>query len=224
MDRSLIVLENIHFSYPQQIEVFRGLNFSLKQGQRIGIMGANGSGKTTLLYLIMGLLKPQKGKVLIWGKPRENEDDFKEVRRKIGFLFQDPDDQLFMPTVEEDVAFGPLNLGNNLKKTQYIVEEVCRRLGIVELKRRVTLRLSWGQKRLVSLATILAMRPQIILLDEPTASIDEKMKDRLIDYFSRMENELIISSHDREFLNKLCTKIYYLKESRLIPTSSYANI
>jgi cobalt/nickel transport system ATP-binding protein len=224
MGRDLIVLDNIHFSYPPNIEVFRGFNFSLKQGERIGIMGANGSGKTTLFYLIMGLIKPQGGRVLIWGKPRKDEEDFREVRRRVGFLFQDPDDQLFMPTVEEDIAFGPLNLGKRPKETQRIVEEICEKLGISDLRKRVTLKLSWGQKRLVSLATILAMRPQVILLDEPTASIDDKIKQRVADYLNSRERELIIASHDREFLNQLCTKIYYLKSSTLTPVESYANI
>ena len=164
MEECLIRFENVYFHYPDGITVFSGLDFTLNRGERIGIKGANGSGKTTFLYLIMGLLKPQRGKIIIWGKERETEEDFSELRRRIGFVFQDPDDQLFSPTVEEDIAFGPLNMGKSVEETEEIVNEVCNKLEINELKERITSKLSWGQKRLVSLAGVLAMKPEILSL------------------------------------------------------------
>lgn len=216
MDDCLIKLQDLHFSYPEGIRVFSGFNFSLGRGERIGIRGSNGSGKTTLFYLIMGLLKSQQGKVVAWGKERDTEDDFEEVRKRIGFIFQDPDDQLFSPTVEEDIAFAPLNLGKSYGETEKIVNDICRILGILELKKRITFKLSWGQKRLVSLAGVLAMQPEIILLDEPTASIDEEVKEKIAAYFKATDQELIIASHDEEFLRELSTKIYLLKDSQLL--------
>ena len=212
----IIRLEDIHFNYPEDIKVFEGLNFSLNQGDRIGIMGLNGSGKTTLFYLIMGLLKPQKGKVVIWGKERTGEEDFKEVRKRIGYLFQDPDDQLFSPTVEEDISFGPLNLRKNLQEVQEIVGSICNELGISALKNRTCHKLSWGQKRLVSLAGILAMKPEILIFDEPTASIDEEVIERIVSHLKSTNEMLLIASHDENFLKDLCTEIYLLKDSRMI--------
>lgn len=212
----IIQLQDIHFNYPEDIKVFEGLNFSLKQGDRIGIMGLNGSGKTTLFYLIMGLLKPQKGKVVIWGKQRTCEGDFKEARRRIGYLFQDPDDQLFSPTVEEDISFGPLNLRKNLQEVQEIVVKICNELGISSLKNRTCHKLSWGQKRLVSLAGILAMKPEILIFDEPTASIDEEVIERIVSHLKSTNEMLLIASHDEKFLKDLCTEIYLLKDSQMI--------
>jgi len=208
-------LQDIRFGYPEGIKVFQRINFSLQEGERVGIVGSNGSGKTTLFYLIMGLLKPQEGKIIIWQKERIDEEDFKDVRRKVGFLFQDPDDQLFSPTVEEDVSFGPLNLGKNLQEAKDIADSICKKIGISDLKERITLKLSWGQKRLVSLAGILAMQPEILILDEPTASIDDDVKEGLASCLKSTEQALLIASHDEEFLKELCTKIYLLKDSRL---------
>lgn len=212
----IIRLEDIHFNYPEDIKVFEGLNFTLKQGDRIGIMGLNGSGKTTLFYLIMGLLKPKKGKLVIWGKERTVEEDFKEVRRKIGYLFQDPDDQLFSPTVEEDISFGPLNLRKSLQEVHQIVADICNELGISGLKNRTCHKLSWGQKRLVSLAGILAMKPEVLIFDEPTASIDEEVIEKIVSHLKVTNETLLIASHDKKFLKDLCTEIYLLKDSQLI--------
>jgi len=173
---NLITLQDIHFSYPEGITVFEGLNFNLVKGQRIGLVGPNGSGKSTLFFLIMGLLQPQRGTVTIMGKERNTEKSFEEARRNIGFLFQDPDDQLFSPTVEEDISFGPYNLGKSPQEVKVIVNRLCERFDITGLKERVTYKLSWGQKRLVCLAGILAMEPEILILDEPTAGVDDAVK------------------------------------------------
>lgn len=212
----IIRLQDVYFNYSEDIKVFEGLNFTVKQGDRIGIMGLNGSGKTTLFYIIMGLLKPQKGKVVIWGKQRTVEDDFKEVRRRIGYLFQDPDDQLFSPTVEEDISFGPLNLRKSPQEVEQIVTDICNELGISALKKRTCHKLSWGQKRLVSLAGILAMKPEVLIFDEPTSSIDEEVKERIVCHLKSINKTMLIASHDEKFLKDLCTEIYLLKDSRLI--------
>ncbi len=212
----MIVLENVTFSYGNGTRVFEGLDFSLMEGERVGICGPNGSGKTTLLHIIVGLLHPQEGEVRVFGKKREREEDFLEVRRKVGFLFQDPDDQLFCPTVEEDVAFGPLNLGMDREEARRVVDSTLDMLGISHLKKRVTYRLSGGEKRIVSLATVLAMRPLACLLDEPTTGLDRDTTDRLIRILREHFETYLIVSHDFSFLKATADRIYTLSEGRLL--------
>jgi len=212
----VIELKNINFAYPEGIDVFKNLSFSLSEGEKAGIMGPNGSGKTTLFYLIMGLLNPQNGKVVIWGKERTEDEHFKEIRRRIGFLFQDSDDQLFAPTVEEDISFGPLNLGRDLKEVRNIVDSVCEQLGILDLKKRVTFKLSWGQKRLVALAGVLAMEPEVLIMDEPTTGIDEEVRDKIAAYLKAANQTLLIASHDGEFLEDISSGIYQLENNQFI--------
>jgi cobalt/nickel transport system ATP-binding protein len=212
----IIKLENISFSYPERGVIFEDLNFEIYKGDRIGIKGANGSGKTTLLYIIVGLLKPQKGNVIIFGKNMEKESDFYEVRKKIGFLFQDSDDQLFSPTVEEDIAFGPLNLRIERKKVEEVVERTIRELGIENLRKRITGTLSYGEKRIVAIATIFSMEPEILLLDEPTAGLDEDTEKRIKEILiSKKDITFCIVSHEINFMKDICNKIYLLEKGKL---------
>ena len=211
----IIRLEQVRYAYPGEIEVFAEFCFTLRQGERVGILGSNGSGKTTLLSLIMGLCRPQAGTVILFENRMENEADFFESRKKIGYLFQDPDDQVFCPTVEEDISFGPLNLGMSQDTVQNKLITLSERLGITPLKKRITTKLSWGQKRLVSLAGILAMDPELLILDEPTASIDENVIQKITDYLRQSSHSLLVVSHDKPFLDSLCSVQYVLKDGRL---------
>jgi len=178
-------------------------------------MGPNGSGKTTLLYIIMGLLKPSSGTVEIFGKIRQKEKDFIEVRQKIGLLFQDSDSQLFCPTVKEDIAFGPINLGKSKEEALKIVKETCEILGLKGFEDRVTYKLSGGEKKLVALATVIAMNPLCYLLDEPSAGLDEKTIDRLTNYLLNKANTYLVVSHDKEFLSRATQKIYYIQNGTI---------
>lgn len=176
----LIDLDGISFQYPNGNRVLEGLSLCLEKGDKIGLLGENGTGKTTLFHIILGLLKPDRGEIYIFGKRRKTEQDFKEIRRAIGLLFQDSDDQLFCPSVIEDVAFGLLNMEMSHKEATERAEQTLEELGISHLRNRVPYQLSGGEKRLVSMATILSMRPEVLLLDEPTTGLDEKTADRLI--------------------------------------------
>ena len=178
-------------------------------------MGPNGSGKTTLLHLIVGLLRPEEGEVEVFGKRRVEEEDFKEVRQRIGLLFQDPDDQLFSPTVAEDVAFGSLNLGKGREEARRIVKRTLEALGLEGLGERFTHTLSGGEKRLVSLATVLAMEPEVLLLDEPTAGLDEETTERIIEILTSSPLTYVIVTHDRELLRRTTTTLYRLNSGRL---------
>jgi cobalt/nickel transport system ATP-binding protein len=215
MSDVVIRLENICFGYDQKRLVLEGVDLELKKGQSIGLVGSNGSGKTTLLHLIVGLLKPSSGLIEIFGKPRKQESDFLEVRKKVGLLFQDADDQLFCPTVAEDVAFGPFNLGKSRSEVNQIVEKTLKSLGIESYKDRVTYKLSGGEKRMVSLATVLAMEPEVLLLDEPTYGLDEESEARILDILAKLPLAKIIISHHRGFLKKITDNIIRLQNSKI---------
>uniref|UniRef100_A0A7C5ES81 ABC transporter ATP-binding protein n=1 Tax=Desulfobacca acetoxidans TaxID=60893 RepID=A0A7C5ES81_9BACT len=203
MEEPLIELRQITFAYPGSPRpVFENFNFQLLPGNHLGLIGPNGCGKTTMLHLIVGLLRPQAGSIRIFGVEVKKEKDFIEVRRKVGLLFQNPDDQLFCPTVLEDVAFGPLNLGKSPAEAVQIARETMERLGLTGFEDRVTYKLSGGEKKLVALATVLAMQPQLLLLDEPTAGLDEETRHRLIHILQNLDISYMIVSHERDFLNQ----------------------
>ncbi len=211
----MIEIKDLSFGYSNGGRIFDGLNFSLNKGEKIGLVGPNGAGKTTLFYLIMGLLKPGDGEIRVFGRPRINEEDFVEVRRKIGLLFQESEDQLFCPTVEEDIAFGPLNLGKSHNEAKAIVRETCGRLGLKGFEKKVIHRLSGGEKRLVALATVMSMNPECYLFDEPTAGLDKATTDRFLRCLREYTDTYIIITHDHEFLKNAVDKIYKLEEGKI---------
>ncbi len=199
MSKPLISFADVEFAFEPDRPVLQGCSFQLEANQRLALVGDNGSGKTTLLHLIVGLLHPTAGRIEAFGKPRHKEDDFHEVRRRVGLLFQDADDQLFCPTVAEDVAFGPLNLGRPREEVRQVVRETLDRLGLQGYQHRITYRLSGGEKRLVALATVLAMQPDVLLLDEPAGGLDQKSTSRLLDVLAELPQAMIVVSHDEEF-------------------------
>lgn len=216
---NIIEFKDIAFGYSDDKNVFKRLNFVLKEGEKVGIIGPNGSGKTTLLHLIVGILKPFSGEIKIFDKVRKDEKDFREVREKIGLVFQNPDDQLFSPTVAEDIAFGPLNLGKPREEIYKIIKDTLAALGLQGFEDRITYRLSEGEKKLVAIGTILSMQPQVFLLDEPTTDLDERNRERIIDIIKGLSTSYIIASHDVDLLKKTTNTVYRLKDSGLNPIS-----
>jgi len=206
----MIHLKNIRFRYNSRY-LLDGLDFRAGNGDRIGLLGPNGSGKTTLCHIIMGLLFPESGEVEIFGKSRKTESDFTEIRSRIGFLFQDADDQLFCPSVLEDVAFGPLNQGKSPEKAKLIATSTLAALKLDGFESRITYRLSGGEKRLVALATVLAMEPEILILDEPTSGLDEDTTERIVELLDKSHLPYIVISHDLEFVSKTTNKIFRMK-------------
>ena len=214
---SVIKLEDISFSYAgSDTKVLDHLNLEINKGDRIGMMAPNGSGKTTLLHTIMGLCKPDSGTIKVFEKVLNNEKDFLLVRSKIGLLFQDSDDQLFCPTVLDDVAFGPLNLGFSRADAIDIARKTLEKLGILYLEQSVTHKLSGGQKRLVALASVLAMEPEVLLLDEPTAGLDNKVKEKLIHILNSLDISYFVISHEFDFANAVTDKIYSMENGRIL--------
>ncbi len=216
MTEPLVELRDVHFAYEVERPVLAGASLRVYPGERVSILGGNGAGKTTLLHVIVGLIHPQAGEVIAFGEARRREKDFWSVRERVGLLFQDPDDQLFCPTVREDVAFGPLNLGRSSQEARAIVAETLERLRIAELADRVTHRLSGGEKRIVALATVLAMEPELLLLDEPTLGLDEPAYERLFEILAGLPQAMCVVSHDRSFHERLCVRAVELRAGRVV--------
>jgi len=212
----LIELTDVRFGYAGGAALFRGLSLDVRRGDRLGIVGANGSGKTTLFHLVMGLLEPSAGALTVLGRPVRSDDDHAFVRRRVGFLFQHSDDQLFCPTVEDDIAFGPLNLGFGEDAARAAVGRTLEELELSGYARRLTHRLSGGEKRLVALATALVTRPEVLLLDEPANGLDPRSRRRLISVLARLPATQVMSSHDIEFVRAACTRVVVLAEGALI--------
>ncbi|MFZ2633887.1 MAG: ABC transporter ATP-binding protein [Desulfosalsimonadaceae bacterium] len=213
---SLVKLTDIGFAYADDDEpVLKDLNFELFSGQKIGLIAPNGSGKTTLFHVMMGLLTPQAGEIAIFGQAMKSEKDFSTVRHRIGLLFQDADDQLFCPTVLEDVCFGPLNMGKSKKEAIDISRHTLDFLGLSGFENRITFKLSGGEKKLVSLATVLAMQPEVLLLDEPLTGLDTKTREVITDILPKMDLSYIIISHHIEFLNVTTNGIFTLRGGKI---------
>jgi cobalt/nickel transport system ATP-binding protein len=214
MTAPLFRLEGIRFGFAGR-PLLDGVTFTLRAGERVALLGDNGAGKTTLFHLMVGLLKPQAGRIVAFGAERLSEADFHEVRARAGLLFQDPDDQLFCPTVAEDIAFGPLNLGCSRAEARRRVAATLAQVGLSGFEDRVTHKLSGGQKRLVSLAAVLAMEPQVLLLDEPSNALDQGARARLIDSLAGLPQAMVIVSHDPDLVERLATRSVFLKDGRL---------
>ena len=211
----IINLRNINFSYPGGRTVLEDLDFQFYKGDRIGLIAPNGSGKTTFFHIVMGLNVPTAGSIELFGHKVAEPEDFAEARRRIGFLFQDPDDQLFSPTVLEDVAFGPLNLGKSKDDAIGIARQTLADLGLEGFEDRVTFKLSGGEKRLVSLATVLAMEPEVLLLDEPLNALDIDTSKKIAEIISNLDLSYIIISHDIDFALYTTDKICTLKDGKI---------
>ncbi len=211
----ILRLENISFNYPGRQPVINNLSLTINKGDRIGLAGPNGSGKTTLFHIMMGLLNASSGTIEFFGKPVKTQNDFKEVYKKVGLLFQEVDDQLFSPTVLEDVAFGPLNLGKSKTEARNIAQDTLKRLGITHFENRVTHKLSGGEKRLVALATVLSMEPELLLLDEPSTGLDEKTKSVLVDVLNRLDLSYILISHESDFMSQITDTMFMMENGQL---------
>ncbi|TVS14587.1 MAG: ABC transporter ATP-binding protein [Planctomycetaceae bacterium] len=220
MKDGLVVLDKVSYGYSPERPVLARCSFQLDANERVGLVGTNGSGKTTVLKLIVGLLKPTSGHVRIFGQPCCNERDFREVRRRVGFLFQDSDDQLFCPTVAEDVAFGPLNMGKSREEVRRIVSRTLSLLGLGGFETRITYKLSGGEKRMVALAAVLAMLPEVLLLDEPTAGLDDAAAQHVVDVLAELPQAMVLATHDPRLLGGLVNRSLRLTAGRFTPESS----
>jgi len=213
MAHSGIKIEGLSFRYPDGTPALRELSLEIARGERVGIIGPNGAGKSTLLFTLNGIYSGE-GRIEISGK-EVNERNLKEIRRKVGLVFQDPVDQLFMPTVLEDVAFGPLNLGCEKAEAVRLSLEALKAVGMENARDKISHHLSHGEKKRVSVATVLSMSPDIIALDEPTSNLDPRARMELLDILSGLDKTVIIASHDLDFVMRLCGRTVLLDGGRI---------
>lgn len=221
MSHHYIKFDNVHFSYSNGYEALKGISFLITHGEKVALLGLNGAGKSTVLLHTNGLLLPTSGEVNIGGIP-VTKKTASTVRRAVGMLFQNPDDQLFMPTVEEDVAFGPLNMGLEKDEVRRRVAEALERAGVAGLEKRAPFQLSGGQKKSVALATILSMEPDILVMDEPTSQLDLVARRRVVDVIASFSHTCLIATHDLDLARDLCPRSILIADGRVTadgPTS-----
>ena len=222
MAEVLLELSEIAFAYPGSgRHVLSACDFCFRRGERIGLFGPNGSGKTTLLHVMMGLVRPTSGTIRHMGRIVASEKDFRIVRRRIGLLLHNADDQIIYPTVLDDVAFGPLNCGLSVKEAREQAERTLAMLGLDDFGGRLSHRLSGGEKKLVSLAGVLAMDPEALLLDEPTNGLDPETRERIVGILGQLDKALIVISHDWDFLVRVTNTYYSIENGRLIRDSDF---
>lgn len=209
-----IEVNHLTFSYGKGKEVLSDISFTASSRESVGIIGANGVGKSTLLKLLVGLLLDDKGKIAVNGL-KVTKENLPQIREKIGYVFQDADSQLFMATVYDDVAFGPRNYGYSETEVERRVTEALRRVHIEEMKDRQIYRLSGGQKKLASIATILAMEPNIILLDEPSIALDPKNRRNLIGILNSINSVKVIASHDLDMILDTCERTILIADGKI---------
>ena len=206
------MVSGLSFSYPDKPDVLRDVSLKVLPGERVGLIGPNGAGKTTLFLVICGVLKPGAGEIVLFGKPMTHGD----FRPEISMVFQNPDDQLFCPSVRDDVAFGPQNLGLSKGEVEARVTEALALTGGLELADRPPHHLSEGEKRMVSIAGVLAMRPRLMIYDEPNANLDIRSRRRLIRFLQASKETMLIASHDLEFILEVCNRVALMDEGRIV--------
>lgn len=205
MSHHIVETVSLKYAYPDGTKALDGITFKIIHGESVGVVGANGAGKSTLLLLLNGCLTPSSGMVRIGDFPLTDKT-LKDVRKRVGTIFQDPDDQLFMPTVYEDVAFGPLNMGIPTEEAKHRVETALTMVDAIHLKDRPPYRLSGGQKKAVAIATVLSMTPDILLLDEPSSGLDPKSRRQLINWLKSFHHTKIIATHDLDLVLDVCER------------------
>lgn len=214
MSHHIIKAENLHFSYPDGTKAVNGVSFEITHGESVGIIGPNGAGKSTLILQLNGFFLPTSGSLNIGGTPVTQKTKT-EIRRHVGLVFQNPDDQLFMPTVFDDVSFGPLNLGLSAEMVEKRTNEALSAVNCLPLKNRPSHHLSIGQKRAVSIATILAMEPDILVMDEPSSFLDSHSRRDLIHLLKKFEHTKIIASHDLDLITEVCGRCIILNDGKV---------
>lgn len=225
MSHHVVEVRNLCFAYPDGTEALKGVSFRIAHGLAVAFVGANGAGKSTLLQHLNGALMPTRGEVAVGGTALTRETAA-AVRRAVGMVFQDPDDQLFMPTVLEDVAFGPLNAGLPPDEVERRAAAALERVGMGHLRNRPPYKLSAGEKRSVAIATVLAMSPDVLVMDEPSSNLDPRGRRRLIGLLRSFEHTRIIATHDLELVVEVCSHVFVLDGGTLVaegPTLTVLN-
>lgn len=223
MSHHYIKFTDVHYRYPNGYEALRGLNFLITHGERVALLGRNGAGKSTALLLTNGLLLPASGEVNVGDVPVVKKT-LPLVRQSVGMVFQNPDDQLFMPTVEEDVAFGPLNMKLPQEEVERRVSRALELVGASDLRKRQPSQLSGGQKRRIAIATVLSMEPSVLVLDEPTSNLDFAARRDLINVLKDFTHTQLIATHDLDMVRELCPRTIVIDAGKVVADGETAAI
>ena len=223
MSHHIVDVKNLAHAYPDGTEALKGVSFRIVHGEAVALVGANGAGKSTLLMHLNGYLPTESGEVCV-GDTAVTRETAARVRRAVGMVFQDPDDQLFMPTVSDDVAFGPLNAGLPADQIERRVAAALERVGMTHVRGRPPYRLSAGEKRAVAIATVLAMEPDVLVMDEPSANLDPRARRRLINLLLSFDHTRIIATHDLELVVEVCPRVIVLDGGRVVADGPTAEL
>lgn len=210
----MVKFQNVSFSYDGEHPVLEDLSFTINKGEAVGLIGANGAGKSTIMNLLLGLLKGS-GEIVVDGLP-VNKQNLPQIRQKIGFVLQNSDNQMFMPTVYEDMIFGPRNYGLSKEETEKRVDNILSQLGLQSLKYRHNHKISGGEKRMAAIATILAMEPEMILMDEPSTALDPVNRRTVINTINRLPQTKLIASHDLDMILDTCQRVILLSHGAIV--------
>ena len=226
MNTPSLEIKELAFAYPDGNQALFGVNLSVQRGERVALLGPNGAGKTTLVMHMNGIHPTSQGSVHVAGQLVDAKDkaSLKVIRSKVGIVFQDPDDQLFMPTVGEDIAFGPYNMGKRGAALDAIVDEALHLVGMSEYKERPPHHLSFGQRRRVAVATVLAMKPEILVLDEPSSNLDPASRRELADILRSLDITMVMVTHDLPYALELCERSVILSGGVIVADGNTAEI
>lgn len=211
----IIRVRNLEYTYPDGTQALKGIDLDIFRGESVGLIGPNGAGKSTLLLHLNGILKGRQGWVEILGMKVEEKNLIK-IRRKVAIVFQQPDDQLFMPTVFDDVAFGPINAGYPQEKVREKVRKALKEVDMEDCEKRCSHHLSFGEKKRISLATVLSMQPEILILDEPASNLDPRARRHLIKLLKNLNLTKIVAGHDLELILDICQRVVLLDEGKIV--------
>ena len=218
----MIEFDNVSFSYESNAPVIKDLSFSIEDGESVGLIGANGAGKSTIMKLLLGLVQGE-GKILV-DDIEVNKENLSKIRKKLGFVLQNSDNQMFMPTVYEDMMFGPLNYMVSREEADKKVNEVLDRLGLQHLKNKYNHKISGGEKRMAAIATVLAMEPEAILMDEPTSALDPFNRRVVINTIKELSQTKIITSHDLDMIMDTCERVILISGGEIVADSKAEDI
>jgi cobalt/nickel transport system ATP-binding protein len=224
MAETILEVKDLHYNYPDGTQAIKGIDFKVEEGQMISILGPNGAGKSTFFLHFNGIIEPTSGEIIIEGKKLEyDKKSLLEARAKVGVVFQNPDDQLFAPTVFEDVAFGPMNMGLSEDEVKQRVEEALEKVGMAEYSHKAPHHLSGGQKKRVAIAGILAMKPKVMVLDEPTSGLDPNGASAIMQLLYDLNAEgmtIIVSTHDVDLVPMYSDNINVLRKGKILKQGS----
>jgi len=226
MSKPVLEIKDLAFAYPDGNQALFGVNLTINEGERVALLGPNGAGKSTLVMHMNGIHPTAQGSIYVTGQlvDAKNKEVLRDIRAKVGIVFQDPDDQLFMPTVGEDVAFGPYNMGVRGEELEKVVSESLSKVGMLEYKDRPPHHLSFGQRRRVAVATVLAMNPEILVLDEPSSNLDPASRRELAEILKSLKITLIMVTHDLPYAAELCERSVILSGGIIVADDKTPNI